>query len=483
MSPSSAVIGACTAAALAASVSCSLVGAALLDDGSGGSGGGAAAAGVCSNCSPAECCGDACADLTSDALHCGACDVQCAPGQACYQSLCIDECPSPLSPCGTTCVDLTSDPENCGACGRDCLSGRTCEQSVCDPPWATTNGIGAPLARQQAAAVWTGSRFFVWGGRGISADLADGGLYDPETDAWEPTEVVDALSARVLAAAVWSGSWVLLWGGGPFGSAVAYGDGKIFKPSPNKWQSMSGDGAPSPRRNPVAVWTGTRMLIWGGEAAGLPVGGGGTYDPDANAWAPIDPGPSARSGVAHAWSGSELVVFGGRIDGTVATNEGHAYDPGTGAWSSLGTSGDLPAPRYDAFAAWQGSSLFVFGGRDNAGTALSDGARYDPITKTWSKIASPPGWLGRAAPSRQSGWTAWTGTRTLLVGGVADDGEVLLDGAAYDPAADAWPSLVPPWASGNEHLFGSAAWTGMELIVWSGLHQGILTPEGDRYLP
>ena len=64
--------------------------------------------------------------------HCGACDIQCAPGETCGAPGPLPELKCLCGPgevnCGLlggkiTCADLDTDARNCGACGRACPNG------------------------------------------------------------------------------------------------------------------------------------------------------------------------------------------------------------------------------------------------------------------------------------------------------------------------------------------------------------------------
>jgi hypothetical protein len=87
-----------------------------------------------------------------------------------------------------------------------------------DDLWTPMTLTGAPRGRFAPSVVWTGSEMIVWGG---SADfdysrgqfLESGGRYDPRTNSWSPTATTGAPLARYDAAAVWTGSEMLLWGG------------------------------------------------------------------------------------------------------------------------------------------------------------------------------------------------------------------------------------------------------------------------------
>jgi hypothetical protein len=79
---------------------------------------------------------------------------------------------------------------------------------------------------------------------------------------------------------------------------------------------MASDGAPTARGNPVAMWTGHELLIWGGESAtGYPrgpvLGDGARYNPATDTWRPMssDGAPSPRVVPAVVWTGSELLMW------------------------------------------------------------------------------------------------------------------------------------------------------------------------------
>jgi hypothetical protein len=362
------------------------------------------------------------------------------------------------------------------------MHDRSCQSSACTPAWKQP-GVTGPAPRQQAAAVWIGSGMLAWGGHGATADLDDGAVYDPTTDAWSaPLGTAGAPSPRVAAGAAWTGSEVVVWGGGVFGSKFGLATGARYVPSTGTWAGATAmKNAPSARRNPLLLWTGARVLVWGGDANNKPLSGGGLYDPAGDAWTSIaTPGaPSARSGAAYAWSGAELYVVGGQPNGAGASSEAFAYNPVTNAWRTLPTAG-APSARFDAFAVWAGGTLVVVGGRNASGAALATGARYDAANGTWSAIPDLPV-AGRAAPRGQVGIAAWSGTAGIFLGGMT--ASVLRDGALYRPSDDTWPAPIPAWPSNAEHRFGAAIWSGREILLWSGLDGAALTSVVERYKP
>jgi hypothetical protein len=75
---------------------------------------------------------------------------------------------------------------------------------------------GAPEGRARTAAVWTGSEMIVWGGCTGSSCLVDvhtGGRYDPGADAWTATSIDHVIEGREFHTMVWTGSEMIVWGG------------------------------------------------------------------------------------------------------------------------------------------------------------------------------------------------------------------------------------------------------------------------------
>jgi N-acetylneuraminic acid mutarotase len=124
----------------------------------------------------------------------------------------------------------------------------------------------------------------VWGGRTGTVDdpthLRTGGRYNPTTNTWAATAVGGAPSARSNHTAIWTGSRMIVWGGWG-GQTVSTGEldtGGRYDPAANTWSPTNGAGAPSARTKHTAVWTGSDMIVWGGEEDGH-LNTGGHYLP------------------------------------------------------------------------------------------------------------------------------------------------------------------------------------------------------------
>lgn len=149
----------------------------------------------------------------------------------------------------------------------------------------------------------------------------------------------------------------------------------------------------------------------------------------------IETGPLApRGGHSVVWTGSEVIVWGGERDesGGELFADGAAFDPETGTWRVLSES-PIAGRRYH-IATWTGTEMLIMGG-----FVRSDGAAYQPANDTWRVLGESPISLRTPSGAPDTGFigTVWNGSE-LFVWNVGED--VL---AAYDPATDQWRSLPP----------------------------------------
>lgn len=256
-----------------------------------------------------------------------------------------------------------------------------------------------------------------------------------------------APSARANHAAVWTGYKMIIWGGTNGDST-----GGVYVPGNDTWTPTSQVNAPAGRSGPSAAWTGSKMLVWGGGGTNT----GGLYDPSADVWTAITTtgAPSARSGQTGVWTGSKFIVWGGSAAGT-ATNTGGIYDPVANSWSATSTA-NAPSARSKHTAVWTGSRMIIFGG-DNGD---STGGVYDPVANLWTPTS-----LVNAPAARINASAVWTGSRMLVWGGAAN-GLSLSNGGLYDPLNSAWSATSITSAPSAE--YASAIWTGSRLVVFGG---------------
>jgi N-acetylneuraminic acid mutarotase len=347
--------------------------------------------------------------------------------------------------------------------------------------WTPMTTVGAPQPRVRHVAVWTGREMIVWGGAGYATgtDLADGGRYDPDLDRWTPLATTNAPPGRADATAVWTGQRMLVWGGHAGIDDVPLGSGGRYDPGTNTWEAIATTGAPSPRWGHTAVWDGTRMIVWGGSSTlTTTFNDGARYDPVTNQWAPIQTAgaPTDQAGHSAAWSGEYMVIWGGRR-GSGGSTSGGRYRPSSDTWLGMATTG---APSIPAFhrSIWTGTEMIVWGGGDNSSPQRNDGGRYDPVTDQWRPTSR-----GSGPPPASNPVTVWTGTEMIAWGGRDVDGGVLYprEGGRFDPALDAWIPMTDVGAP-EGRVGHTAIWSGSRMVAWGG-EGAALYGNGARYDP
>lgn len=413
------------------------------------------------------------------------CSEPCADQSPCTIDRCIDgECVSEPAPAGLDCRDddRCNGEEACDGAGQcapgtpvPIADGDSCTLDVCDPAtgqvdhafeagcvtWRPVSATGAPQARGLHSAVWTGSEMIVWGGRGDGdpAVLGDGAAYDPVADTWRTIASTGAPSARHSHVAVWTGSKMIVWGG--YGTSYE-GTGGIYDPASDSWAPMSGVGAPSGRVGFAATWTGDRLVVHGGLQNQSVFSDGASYDPVTDAWTALPAGgPSQRFGhTAVALPDASTLVWGGSDLFDWFANGASLAG---GAWSAM-TSGMI-TPRLRHGAVWSGSRMIVWGGFDGV-DYLSDGALYDPAAGWITTTASAGAPAGRADHVM-----VWTEVSTFVWGGCGGDlcKTFRGDGALFTPTdlGGGWGAL-PSAGAPSARRFATGVWTGRDVVIWGG---------------
>jgi hypothetical protein len=193
------------------------------------------------------------------------------------------------------------------------------------------------IAKGRSVAVWTGSELLVWGAA-ESWGAAGGARWSPATDQWELLRTGGTPPAKAGALGVWTGRELVVWGHGFFGYEEQ-ADGGQFVAAEGKWASARLTGGPRPRDYASSAWTGREFIVWGGSYL-LPrssydvLDDGAGYDPVAEQWRSLPPSPlDARRGHTSVWTGSELLIFGGDTrpyasrTGRGIVNDGARYRP------------------------------------------------------------------------------------------------------------------------------------------------------------
>ena len=192
--------------------------------------------------------------------------------------------------------------------------------------------------------------------------------------------------------------------------------------------------------------------------------------PSSPPWRALPPAPiAARIAEGVVWTGKEMIVWGGVTQKAVrplgpcdrCASDGAAYNPATRTWRTI-----APAPAGvegvgAGGVAWTGHEMVVWASNSPDGPAGA--AAYDPATDSWRRL--PAGPLG----SRELHASVWTGKELLVIGGALGDTQAKPVAAALDPKAGTW-RLVS--AFDNLFFFGGpsgAVWSGHEAFVMGSL--------------
>jgi hypothetical protein len=189
-------------------------------------------------------------------------------------------------------------------------------------------------------------------------------------------------------------------------------------------------------------------------------------------WERIADGPpDVRESSTVIWTGNEVLVLGGktytsadpyeRTDGprrdpheygAAETTDGARFDPATRTWSTI-ASAPGPYRGANAQAVWTGREVIIAGAEQGRST----GARYDPKQDRWAPIA--------ATDIVSYGVMTWTGKEVMVIG----NGNGHLAAAAYAPDTDRWRELARPPASNGPRSYGGSVWAAVPGGVLFGI--------------
>ncbi len=242
-----------------------------------------------------------------------------------------------------------------------------------------------------------------------------------------------APGGRLDHTAVWTGTRMIIWGGRS--GSTGYADGFSYNPLSNSWTTISNGSAPGARWGHSAVWTGTRMEVWGGSIVGAVFSNGAGYNPVLDSWTTISATgePGGRAIHAAGFDGTRMIVWGGIVvPGSTTVNTGGRYTVGTANWQSTSTTG-APTSRWYHTGVWTGNSFVVWGGSTMGATVPTDtGGQYNTLADTWTAMP-----LSNAPSPRVQHTAVWTGSRMIVWGGT-NGTTATSSGGLFDPTSNLW---------------------------------------------
>lgn len=309
-----------------------------------------------------------------------------------------------LSACGGKALEQPA-PADAGA-ARDAAgdaAGPAC--TVVPGGWRHIRPPPGAVARWGGCAAWSGKEALIFGGdrKPYPEYRNDGIRVDPVTGAVRPMSLDGTPEWRTDCLAAWTGSGLLVWGGQGVGPQHPAANGARYNPALDRWTAMASGGQPDPLDYPAGVWTGNALVVLSGFLELDTTGQGqrsGRYDPAKDAWSPIAPDPAldfdwGAYGSVVAWTGSEIIAW---VDLRSASGR---YDPATDSWHPMSTTGAPDCAGCQESGVRDGQELLVW-------SDTSGAASYDPATDSWSALPAPAGSYSALA---------WTGRHVLLLGG------------------------------------------------------------------
>ncbi|MBM4370465.1 MAG: hypothetical protein FJ098_02375, partial [Deltaproteobacteria bacterium] len=380
-------------------------------------------------------------------------------------------------PAGAVLFSVSHDDPSLAAAGFQRLDGSL----VTDAYWKSISTADSPGVRVEHTCTWTGAGMACWGGRNTwTTTYNTGAIYLPATNSWKPMSNSSAPAVRAGHSAVLTPDGIIYWGGWYNDGSVKYrNSGAIYYLASDTWNGGTATGAaPAARANHTAVWTGTRMIVWGGVGSGAYRNDGAAFDPVTNSWGPIFQVLTPRSEHTAIWTGDRMIVWGGG-NGSSVFADGAAYDPVADAWLSLPPAPASFAGRRSHSAVWTGEEMILFGGNSSptSSTPLLSAAAYRPADGTWRTIP-----VSDLSVPRYRHVAVFTGDHMIIWGGVTGT-DVTSSGDVYYLATDSWNPM--PLQSAPAGRYGAqAAWTGTEMVVFGGADQpGNALTTGGRYRP
>jgi N-acetylneuraminic acid mutarotase len=202
-------------------------------------------------------------------------------------------------------------------------------------------------------------------------------------------------------------------------------------PSDTPWASIA-NYPESIMENAVGYDTSTgNVYSAGGYNGSGDVADAYVYSGSTQAWSAITPLPQALEAAGGAFLNGKMYVVGGWDTNGDALSTLYAYDPSSQTWNQ---EANLPQGLSGAAVATLNGQLYVVGGcTTGACSPTSDAAyRYDPGSNSWTQLASYPTAAAFAG-------CAGTGGQLVCAGGDdADTGATLTSTYIYDPSSNSW---------------------------------------------
>jgi len=300
--------------------------------------------------------------------------------------------------------------------------------------------------------VWADTVLYVFANNALYA-------YNPERDSWRFV-FFNATSYRASpnSKALWTGTEILVYGGN---YTTAVNNGFRYNPGTNVWTAIPTTNQPAARSDFAMHLVNNRLVIWGGLTIDRTtlLNTGGMLNLTTNTWTTMSivNAPSARYNFTSVGTSlNTMIVWGGWTSLLLRAPSGNGavFNPVTNSWVAMSITG-APEARHLHTAVWSGTEMIVYGGGTGIGGSayLNTGGKYNPVSNTWTAIN-----ISGAAPGRTNPSSVWTGTNMLISGGATGGystppgSPFASDSYLYNPVTNSWSNSSGMGLQKSNHL-------------------------------
>ncbi|WP_107459384.1 carboxypeptidase regulatory-like domain-containing protein [Streptomyces colonosanans] len=247
-------------------------------------------------------------------------------------------------------------------------------------------------AREAPARGFIGGKLYAvggWGASGIDAKLE---VYDPASNSWS-TKASSPKPYAGSGSAVLDGKLYVV--GGCTTKDCFTTDVTVYDPSSDSWSQIA--SYPEPVSWESCGGIGGKLYCAGGYSTAGSVKHAYVYDPGVDSWSTVAGLPIDLWASAYSVANGLLLVSGGvTANGAAVTNQGFAFDPGTGSWTAL------PNANTSVYRGGGAIGFYKVGGRGSGGpppvTAVEvlpgydqDGLDVSWLSTSQQKVTLQPG--------------------------------------------------------------------------------------------
>ncbi|MCA9670865.1 MAG: kelch repeat-containing protein [Myxococcales bacterium] len=250
--------------------------------------------------------------------------------------------------------------------------------------WRSLASLPAP--QQECGVVALGGELYVVGGFGRASERLDRVVvYEPSADRWrDAAKLPVALHHPNIAV---HGGKIYVLGSLRGFEFRADGASFVYDPALDSWGDGPSMTAGRERGGGAAVTVGDAIYVFGGLRSGAKAEAD-RLDVNAGTWTVLAEMPDVADHLAGGLIGEKVYLAGGR-DGSIAAHRASLliYDPQRDAYDR---GPAMPTSRAGLAAAVAGAKLFVFGGEGNSAHpsgVFDHNEAFDPATGAWSTLA------------------------------------------------------------------------------------------------